>query len=63
MLIKIVRDGDAVSPDRFWGWLKQVIYTTINDVYRARSARRSSPTAPAELEALADESLAEEGEP
>jgi DNA-directed RNA polymerase specialized sigma24 family protein len=46
VLIKIVRNGDAVSPDRFWGWLKQVIYTTVNDVYRARSARRSSPTTP-----------------
>lgn len=63
VLIKIVRDGDAVSPDRFWGWLKQVIYTTVNDMYRARSARRSSPTAPAELEGLADASLAEEGGP
>ena len=46
VLIKIVRDGDAVSPERFWGWLEPVIYTTINDVYRARSARRSSPTVP-----------------
>jgi len=63
VLIKIVRDGDAVSPDRFWGWLKQVIYTTVNDVYRASSARRSSPTTPAELEALADEAPAEAGEP
>jgi RNA polymerase sigma-70 factor, ECF subfamily len=63
VLIKTIRDGEAVSPDRFWGWLKQVIYTTVNDVYRARSARRSSPTAPTELEALADESLAEEGDP
>jgi RNA polymerase sigma-70 factor (ECF subfamily) len=63
VLIKIVRDGDAVSPDRFWGWLKHVIYTTVNDVYRARSARRSSPTAPTELEALADESRAEESGP
>jgi RNA polymerase sigma-70 factor (ECF subfamily) len=60
VLIKIIRGGDAVSPDRFWGWLKQVIYTTVNDVYRARSARRSSPTTPAELEALADEARAEE---
>lgn len=40
VLIKIVRDGAAVSPDRFWGWLKQVIYTTVKDVYRASSARR-----------------------
>ena len=63
VLIKIVRDGDAVSPERFWGRLKQVIYTAINDVYRARSARRSSPTVPAELEALAGEALAEEGGP
>lgn len=63
VLIKIVRDGDAVSPDRFWGWLKQVISTTVNDVYRARSARRSSPMAPTELEALAGESLAAEGHP
>ena len=60
VLIKITRGGDAVSPDRFWGWLKQVIYTTVNDVYRARSARRTSPTTPAELEALADEARAEE---
>lgn len=63
VLIKIIRDGDVVSPDRFWGWLKQVIYTTVNDVYRARSARRSSPTTPAALEALADEAFAEEGGP
>ena len=62
ILIKIVRAGDAVSPDRFWGWLKQVIYTTVNDVYRVRSARRSSPMAPTELEALAGESLAAEGD-
>ena len=62
VLIKIVHAGDAVSPDRFWGWLKQVIYTTVNDVYRARSARRSSPMAPTELEALADESLAADGD-
>ena len=63
VLIKIVRDGDAVSADRFWGWLKQVIYTTVNDVYRAKSARRSSPTTPAELDALADTALAEGGDP
>ncbi len=63
VLIKIVRDGAAVSPDRFWGWLKQVIYTTISDVYRARSSRRTSSAAPAELEALADESPAEASEP
>jgi RNA polymerase sigma-70 factor (ECF subfamily) len=62
VLIKIVRDGDGVSPERFWGWLKQVIYTTISDVYRARSSRRTLPADPAKLEAIADESLAEEGE-
>jgi RNA polymerase sigma-70 factor (ECF subfamily) len=63
VLIKIVRDGDAVSPNRFWGWLKQVIYTTISDVYRARSSRGTFAAAPAELEAIVDESLAQEGEP
>ena len=63
VLIKIVRDGNAVSPNRFWGWLKQVIHTTITDVYRARSSRRTFPAAPAELEAIADESLTNGDEP
>jgi len=63
VLIKIVRDGDAVSPDRFWGCLKRVIHTTVSDVYRARSSRRTLSVAPEKLEEIAGESLAEEEEP
>jgi RNA polymerase sigma-70 factor (ECF subfamily) len=58
VLLKVTRDGGSVSPLRFWGWLKRVIYTTVNDAYRAGGARRSRLAAPAEVESLVDETAA-----